>query len=101
MKDALIAFDDSELSNWLMDLIEVQPRKFLGALAEAVVAADAEDYRLIRPALVTLKHKYCSADKESPVYSQLNRPKTRSGLKPRQEGIKCNERSPWGEFARS
>jgi hypothetical protein len=58
MKDALIAFDDSELSARLMDLIEVPPGEFLDALAEAVVAADAEDYRLIRSALVILKHKY-------------------------------------------
>jgi hypothetical protein len=62
MKDVLIAFDDRELRDWLLNLIEERPCEFLGALAEAVVAATVEDYRLIRPALLNLKHKYCCAD---------------------------------------
>lgn len=58
MKDKLIAFDDKELRNWLMELIEEGPENLLSALAEAVVRADAEDYGVIRPALVELKRKY-------------------------------------------
>lgn len=58
MKDKPIAFDDKELRNWLMDLIEEGPESFLCALAEAVVRADAEDYGVIRPALVELKRRY-------------------------------------------
>jgi hypothetical protein len=34
MKDGLIAFDDGELSDWLMDLINVPPFEFLGALGK-------------------------------------------------------------------
>ena len=34
MKDVLIAFDDRELRDWLLDLIEERPCEFLGALAE-------------------------------------------------------------------
>ena len=58
MKPNLIAFDDSELSNWLLDLIADQSESFLSALAEVVLTADAEDYNVIRPALVELKRRY-------------------------------------------
>jgi hypothetical protein len=34
MKDGLVAFDDRELSDWLMDLIKVPPFEFLGALGK-------------------------------------------------------------------
>lgn len=37
---------------------------FLCALAEAVMKADAEDYSIIRPALVNLKCKYPEANSD-------------------------------------
>jgi len=57
-KDALIAFDDKELSAWVMRLGEERSARFLCALAEAVMKADADDYSLIRPALLDLKRKH-------------------------------------------
>jgi hypothetical protein len=67
MKDRPIAFDDIELGDWLIDLIEDGSVQFLGALAEAVLTASAEDYRVIRPALIELKLRYCGgARRKSP-----------------------------------
>ncbi len=57
-KDALIAFDDKELSTWVMRLGEERSGRFLCALAEAVMKADADDYSVIRPALLDLKRKH-------------------------------------------
>jgi hypothetical protein len=62
MNDKLIAFDDSELGNWLIEMIADGSDNFLCALAEAVVTADATDYDLIRPALIKLKRRYCVGD---------------------------------------
>jgi hypothetical protein len=59
MNIKLIAFDDSELGNWLIDLIADESDNFLCSLAEAVVTASAADYDVIRPALLELKRKYC------------------------------------------
>ena len=58
MKGKPIVFDDSELGDWLIGLIEDGSNEFLSALAEAVVTADAEHYGVLRPALVELKRKY-------------------------------------------
>jgi hypothetical protein len=62
----LIALDDAELSDWVMTLGEERSGHFLCALAEAVMKADAEDYSVIRPVLVSLKTKYAcrSSDAE-------------------------------------
>jgi hypothetical protein len=57
-KEALIAFDDKELSAWVVRLGEERSGRFLCALAEAVMKADADDYSLIRPALLDLKRKH-------------------------------------------
>lgn len=57
-KDSLIAFDDKELSTWVMRLGEERSGRFLCALAEAVMKADADDYSVIRPALLDLKRKH-------------------------------------------
>ena len=54
-KDTLTAFDDKELSAWVMRLGEERSGRFLCALAEAVMKADAEEYSVIRPALLNLK----------------------------------------------
>ena len=54
MKHKPIAFDDSDLGDWLIDLIADGSENFLCALAEAVMNADAEDYAIIRPALIEL-----------------------------------------------
>jgi len=56
------AFDDKELSEWVMTLGEECSGRFLCALAEAVMKADAEDYSIVRPALVNLKCKYSDAN---------------------------------------
>jgi len=58
MNNKRIAFDDSELGNWLIDLIADGSDNFLCALAEVIVTADAADYDVIRPALIELKRKY-------------------------------------------
>jgi len=58
MKDKPTAFDDRELSDWLTDLIADGSQDFLSALAEVAVSADAEEYGLIRPALVEFRRKY-------------------------------------------
>jgi hypothetical protein len=58
------AFDDRELSEWVMALGEECSGPFLCALAEAVMKADAEDYSIIRPALVNLKCKYPDANSD-------------------------------------
>lgn len=56
----VIAFDDTELNEWLMQAIEESSGQFLPALAEAAVVACAEDYFLVRPVLIDLKRKYTS-----------------------------------------
>jgi hypothetical protein len=53
-----VAFDDKELSAWVMRLGEERSGRFLCALAEAVMKADAEEYSVIRPALLDLKHRH-------------------------------------------
>jgi len=58
------AFDDRELSEWVMTLGDECSGRFLCALAEAVMKADAEDYSIIRPALVNLKRKYPDANSD-------------------------------------
>ena len=63
-KDKLIAFDDTELSDWVLTLGEERSGRFLCALAEAVMKADSEEYSVIRPALVNLKRKYAESDQE-------------------------------------
>jgi hypothetical protein len=64
----LTALDDTELGEWVMALGGERSGHFLCALAEAVMKADAEDYSVIRPALVNLKRKYPDAD---PVPEQI------------------------------
>jgi hypothetical protein len=54
----LTAFDDGELSKWLMACIEDGSENFLCAVAEAAVAANAEDYLVIRPALLQLRRNH-------------------------------------------
>ena len=58
------AFDDKELSEWVMAPGEECSGRFLCALAEAVMKADAEDYSIIRPALLKLKRKYPDANSD-------------------------------------
>jgi len=58
MKYKPTAFDDRELRDWLMDLIADGSQNFICALAEVAVIADAEDYGVIRPALVEFRRKY-------------------------------------------
>ena len=58
VREKLTAFDDDELSNWLMACIEDGSENFLCAVAEAAVAASAEDYFVLRPALLALRRKH-------------------------------------------
>ena len=58
MREQLTAFDDAELRSWLMECIVDGSERFLCAVAEAAVAANTEDYLVIRPALVTLWRKH-------------------------------------------
>jgi hypothetical protein len=55
--EQLTAFDDDELREWLMECIAEGSQIFLCAIAEAAVAAIAEDYVVIRPALLELRRK--------------------------------------------
>jgi hypothetical protein len=57
----LTALDDRGLGEWVMALGGERSGHFLCALAEAVMKADAEDYSVIRPALMNLKRKYPDA----------------------------------------
>lgn len=54
----LIAFDDEQLSNWLMECVAGGSENFLCAVAEAALAANAEDYLVIRPGLLELRRKH-------------------------------------------
>ncbi len=54
----MIAFEDTELRDWLIQIIDEDPGKFLCALAEAALTASAEDYSLVRPVLMNFKRKH-------------------------------------------
>lgn len=58
VRGKLTAFDDYELRNWLMECIEDGSENFLCAVAEAALAANAEDYVFIRPVLLALRRKH-------------------------------------------
>ena len=58
----LTALDDRELSDWVVTHGEERSGDFLCALAEAVMKADAEDYSVIRPALIRLRTKYAHVE---------------------------------------
>jgi len=60
----LIALDDADLNDWIMTLGGKRSGHFLCALAEAAMKADAEDYSVIRPALVSLKNRYARRGRE-------------------------------------
>ena len=55
MKATVAAFEDKQLSNWLMRVVEQQSPGFLCLLAEAVLAASPEEYAILRPVLIRLK----------------------------------------------
>lgn len=57
-REQLTAFDDDELRNWLMGCIADGSENFLCAVAEAALAAVAEDYLVLRPALLELRRKH-------------------------------------------
>jgi hypothetical protein len=57
VREPLTALDDSELSHWLMACVEDGSENFLCAVAEAALAANPEEYIIIRPALLTLRRK--------------------------------------------
>jgi hypothetical protein len=52
------AFDDTQLGDWLIELVADGSGDFLCALAEAVVMADAVEYAVVRPALIELKRRH-------------------------------------------
>ncbi len=57
MRRKFVALDDLELKSWLLKLIADPSPNFLGALAEAVLTANPEDYAVVRPCLIRLKEK--------------------------------------------
>ena len=60
-KGSMIASEDNQMRDWLMRLGRMRSGHFLGALADAAMKADDEDYSIIRPALMDLKRKYPDA----------------------------------------
>jgi hypothetical protein len=65
MKDKPTAFNDCDLRDWLIDLIEDGSHNFLSALAEVAVTANTEDYGVIRPALVEFRRNYSESSTEA------------------------------------
>ncbi len=61
----MTAQEDSELFNWIFCLANQTPRKsggFLASVGDMAIRADAENYLLLRPALLQLKKKYPEYD---------------------------------------
>ncbi len=62
----LYATNDPEMSTWILNA--VNPRwnagSFVRAIAEAAIAADNENYALLRPGLLELRRKYPEYDRE-------------------------------------
>ncbi|HEU5400569.1 MAG TPA: hypothetical protein VFU86_04380 [Terriglobales bacterium] len=58
VREEIVALDDSELADWLMGCIAEGSDNFLCAVAEAAIAANAEDYIFMRPTLLALRRKY-------------------------------------------
>lgn len=58
VREQRTAFEDDELRHWLMECIAEGSEIFLTAIAEAAAAAIAEDYLVIRPALVERRRKH-------------------------------------------
>jgi hypothetical protein len=58
MKPKPIAFDDCELRDWLIEVIEDGSENFRSALVEVAVTAGAEGYGVIRPASLEFRRKY-------------------------------------------
>lgn len=59
----MIAELDKELVHWLYGVLHsmpTQPGDFLAAIVGAAFRADADNYEIMRPALVQLKAKYPS-----------------------------------------
>ena len=54
----MIAFEDNELNEWLIEAIADGSGQSLTALAEAAVVACAEDHSLVSPVLIDLKRKH-------------------------------------------
>jgi hypothetical protein len=70
MRHNFVAFDDLELKSWLLELIADPSPGFLGALAEAVLTANREEYAVVRPCLIRLKEKYRRGAKKTPIHRE-------------------------------
>jgi hypothetical protein len=81
----LIALDDAELSDWIMALGEERSGNFLCALAEAVMKANAKDYSVIRPALISLKTKYARRSSDAEEIGDVISGRGRSSRVPHRE----------------
>jgi hypothetical protein len=84
----VIAFEDSELSEWLIQAIEEDPGQFLRALAEAAVIACPEDYCLVRPVLIRLKRRYGFSEASA---KEPGRPTRGRRLRAQSFGLNQNE----------
>jgi hypothetical protein len=69
MRRKFVALDDPELNSWLLELIADPSPSFLSALAEAVLAANLEDYAVVRPCLIRLREK-CRRETKKTLISQ-------------------------------
>lgn len=53
-----IGHHDSELTDWLLNVVNSNAGDFLRDLAKAALRADHENYPLLRPALLEIKKRY-------------------------------------------
>lgn len=57
----MIAQEDEELLNWLLGIMHERPNRsggFLRSLADTAMRADAQNYPILRPALLEIQKKY-------------------------------------------
>lgn len=82
----LSAFDDLEMSEWLLRVRDNSLGQFLRALSEAVLMATDEDYAIVRPSLMELKRKYSELKRKSEMMSNLVPRKNRTSESGRTAG---------------
>jgi hypothetical protein len=73
------AFDDVEMSEWLVTVRDNSLGQFLRALSEAVLMATDEDYAIVRPSLMELKRKYSELRRKAEIVNNLAARKNGTG----------------------
>jgi hypothetical protein len=94
MRHNFVVFDDLELKSWLLELIADPSPGFLGALAEAVLTANREEYAVVRPCLIRLKEKYRRGAKKTPHSQGKNRSTQHTSRNARPEPCESKTRGP-------